>query len=248
MDNSEIIITGNNLRENRFFILKFLIMWPAILFTICTILPFIEITIFYFNLLTIILVLPFVMIVYFMAFIISMVFFSKLYLILFNLIQKPKEGFFKISVYNKDYYFYYLRKVLKEFVIKIFDYFPLPWSKLLPLKLFNIKIPSSAGVLDSYIDSEFIEFGEEAILGEGSIIMSSMIICDKLLVKKTIIEDRVTIGAFSVVAPGTIAEEGSILGMGSYTNINQRLEKNWIYVGRPAKKLKKIIDDYSRKE
>ncbi|MBY9006190.1 MAG: hypothetical protein KGD63_05485 [Candidatus Lokiarchaeota archaeon] len=246
MNNSELIITGNNLRENRFFILKFLIVWPTLILTSCIILPFIEIFHSFFNLLTIIPILPFLVIVYFGSFILSLVFFAKLYLILFNLIHKPKEGFFKISVYNKDYYFYYLRKVLKEFVIKIFDYFPLPWSKVLPLKLFNIKLPSSAGVLDSYIDSDFIEFGEEAILGEGSIVMSSIVVGDRLLVKKTIIEDRVTIGAYSVVAPGTIAEEGSILGMGSYTKINQRLEKNWIYVGRPAKKLKEIIDDFNQ--
>ncbi|MBY8982752.1 MAG: hypothetical protein KGD57_07375 [Candidatus Lokiarchaeota archaeon] len=243
--NSQIIIAGNNLRENRFFILKFLIVWPTLLFTSCIILPFIEIFHSMFSLIVLFLLIPFLIIVYFGSFILSLVFFAKLYLILFNLIHKPKEGFFKISVYNKDYYFHYLRKVLKEFVIKIFDYFPLPWSKIFPLKLFNIKLPSSAGILDSYIDTDFIEFGDEAILGEGSIVMSSIIIGNKLLIRKTVIEDRVTIGAYSVVAPGTIAEEGSILGMGSYTKINQRLEKNWIYVGRPAKKLKQIVDDFN---
>ncbi|MFX1503541.1 MAG: hypothetical protein ACFFDH_21440 [Promethearchaeota archaeon] len=109
------------------------------------------------------------------------------------------------------------------------------------LRVFSIKIPYNTGVIDSFIDSEFVEIGNNTILGEGSIIMSSMVLGDLLLVKKVILKDQTTIGAFSVIAPGTIVEERAILGMGSYTNINQRLEKDFIYLGRPAKKWKKII-------
>ena len=65
--------------------------------------------------------------------------------------------------------------------------------------------------------------------------MSSMVLGDYLLVKKVILQEGCTIGAFSVIAPGTIVEEGAILGMGSYTNLNQRLNKNCIHFGRPAK-------------
>jgi len=43
--------------------------------------------------------------------------------------------------------------------------------------------------------------------------------------------------AFSVISPGTVVEEGAILGMGSYTKVNQYLEKNSVNVGRPAKKI-----------
>jgi carbonic anhydrase/acetyltransferase-like protein (isoleucine patch superfamily) len=39
-------------------------------------------------------------------------------------------------------------------------------------------------------------------------------------------------------------EKKSILGMGSYTKINQRLEEGWIYVGKPAKKLSKITEKH----
>lgn len=120
----------------------------------------------------------------------------------------------------------------------------MPWAKILALKLFNIKILYNTGVLDSFIDSDFIEIGNNSILGEGSIIMSSLILGDFLLVKKVILKDGCTIGAYSVIAPGTIVEEGAILGMGSYTNINQRLEKNFIHFGRPAKKWNKIDNHF----
>ncbi|UCC20549.1 MAG: hypothetical protein JSV62_04480 [Promethearchaeota archaeon] len=137
-----------------------------------------------------------------------------------------------------------LRRRIKWFVLKIYNYFPLPWAKILALKTFNIKIPYNTSVLDSFIDSDFIEIGNNTILGEGSIVMSSIVIGDLLLVKRVVLHDGSTIGAFSVIAPGTIVEERAILGMGSFTNINQRLEKNSIYYGRPAKRWKKTDNSF----
>jgi carbonic anhydrase/acetyltransferase-like protein (isoleucine patch superfamily) len=58
--------------------------------------------------------------------------------------------------------------------------------------------------------------------------------------KRVILRDERTIGAFSVISPGKVVEEGAILGMGSYTKVNQCLEKNSVNVGRPAKKIKDI--------
>ena len=188
--------------------------------------------------------LPISLVIYYLNFICFLLLFGKLILILVNLIHQPKEGIFQRSSKDKDFLFYLLRKNLKSFVLRIFNYFPLPWVKILALKLFNIKIPYNTGVLDSFIDSDFIEIGNNTILGEGSIIMSSMVLGDFLLMKKVILKEGCTIGAFSVIAPGTIVEEGVILGMGSFTKINQRLEKGFIHFGRPAKKWKKNGDNF----
>ncbi len=78
------------------------------------------------------------------------------------------------------------------------------------------------------------------MLGEGAIIMSFTIVGNFLLVKRVILRDECTIGSFSVISPDTVVEERANLGMGSYTKVNQLLEKNSINVGRPAKKIKKI--------
>lgn len=206
---------------------------------------------FFFNLfsywidpLIIVCFLPISLVIYYLNFIYFLLLFGKLILILTNLIHQPKEGIFQRSSKDKDFFFYLLRRNLKSFVLRIFNYFPLPWAKILALKLFNIKIPYKTGVLDSFIDSDFIEIGNNTILGEGSIIMSSMVLGDFLLIKKVILKDGCTIGAFSVIAPGTIVEEGVILGMGSFTKINQRLEKGFIHFGRPAKKWKKNGDNF----
>lgn len=180
------------------------------------------------------------MVLYYGMFILFILLFTKMVVIILNLIKNPKEGIFKTNNRDKDFKFYLLRRNLKSFILKIYNHFPLPWAKIFALKILDIKIQNTAGVLDSYIDSDFIEIGNNVILGEGSIIMSSMIVGDTLLIKKVVLNDGCTIGAFSVISPGTFVEEGAILGMGSYTRVNQRLEKNSVNLGRPAKKIQTI--------
>jgi hypothetical protein len=215
-------------------------IFPALVFTAIFPLNFIELFYATFKGIPLFFILPFFLLYYWSLFIFCLLLFAKLYLILVNLIHTPQEGLFDVSLKDKDYLFYALRKSIKQFILKVYNYYPLPWIKILPLKLFHIKIPPDVGVLDSYIESDFVEFGSETILGEGAVILSSLLVDGKLLIKKTKIGERATIGAYSIVAPGTIVEDGAILGMGSYTNINQVLESNWIYIGRPAKKLKQV--------
>lgn len=239
-----MIITNNVVKENKIFWLYPILIWLSFFPTSLIFISFFHFFSFWIEPLIIICFLPISLVIYYLIFILFLLLFTKLILILLNLFNKPKEGIFQRNLRDKNYRFFIMRKNLKWFVLKIYNYFPLPWAKILALKLFGIKISNNTGVLDSFIDSDFIEIGNNAILGEGSIIMSSMVLDDFLLVRRVILQDGCTIGAFSVIAPGTIVEEGAILGMGSYTNINQRLEKNSIHYGRPAKKWKKIEDNF----
>ena len=59
-----------------------------------------------------------------------------------------------------------------------------------------------------------------------------------MLLKKVIIGDHCIIGGYAVVSPGTVMERGSVLGVWAMTNIGQRLEKDWTYIGQPARKFK----------
>jgi hypothetical protein len=236
----DIMITNNSLDENRLYFLYPLLIWLALFPTILIFLFSFQIFSFFLEISIIICFLPLSIVLYYTLFLLFLLLFAKLLLIIFNLIHTPKEGIFQKRIpQDKDFFFFILRRNLKAFILNVYNHFPLPWAKILPLKLFNIKLANNTGVLDSYIDSDFIEIGNNTILGEGSVIMSSMILTDYLILRKVILKENVTIGAFSVIAPGTIVEEGAILGTGSYTNINQRLERNCIYFGRPAKKWKK---------
>ena len=243
MEENQLIITTNDTNEKFSVIIYPITIWLSIFPIISLIMIFFQYffyPIYKFNPLILIIILPLLMLFYYVLFILNLVFICKLLLIFLNLINKPKEGIFKRNIRNSDYFFFCLRKTIKKLLHRVYNYFPLPWAKILAFKLSNIKIPTSTGVLDSYIDTDFIEFGKETILGEGSIVMSSMILGDFLFIKKVILKDGCTIGAYSVITPGTVVEKGAILGMGSYTEINQHLEEGWIYIGRPAEKLKKI--------
>ncbi|MEJ2279717.1 MAG: hypothetical protein P8Y70_18530 [Candidatus Lokiarchaeota archaeon] len=92
----------------------------------------------------------------------------------------------------------------------IYNYFPLPWVKNVVCNVFNMHVTTNSGILDSYIDSNFITIGKNTILGEGSMVLSFVIFGKYILVKSVKIGDNVTIGNFSIVAPGTIIENDTI--------------------------------------
>jgi len=232
---NDIFVTNNAVECNWGLLQNFILVWLSLFPTSLLFVLFYNLFSLWIPTIVIICFLPVSIVLYYGIFFLLLLFFSKLYLIIINLIHKPKEGIFKRSLNDKDFLFFLLRRNLKKFILKIYNYFPLPWAKLLALRILGIKISYNIGVLDSYIDSDFVEIGNNVILGEGSIIMSSMIIGNLFLIKKVILKDGCTIGAFSVISPGTVVEEGAILGMGSYTQVNQYLKQNSIHVGRPAK-------------
>ena len=69
----------------------------------------------------------------------------------------------------------------------------------------------------------------------GSTVLSFGIEGDKFLLRMISIESNTVVGAKSVLLPGTIMKQGAKLSAHSYTNYNQILENNSIYIGHPAK-------------
>jgi carbonic anhydrase/acetyltransferase-like protein (isoleucine patch superfamily) len=84
-----------------------------------------------------------------------------------------------------------------------------------------------------------MEFGKNVVIGQGAIVQSSVIIGNLLIIKKTIIEENVRIGAHVIIMPGTHIRRDCILNTWSSTMVGQELEEGWIYNGGPAKKFKK---------
>ncbi|MHA1294469.1 MAG: acyltransferase [Promethearchaeota archaeon] len=166
--------------------------------------------------------------------------FSKLFLIILDLIHKPKEGLFKIDKKDRDYYFFTLRVIIKKYVFWVWNNFCFPWASNLAFKICGMKADFKSTLFDGWSDVEFIEFGRNIMLGQGAVVLSSIIIGDRLLVKKVIIGDHVVIGGNAVIAPGTIIGRNSTIGVWCVTHINQVLEPDWIYIGKPARKYKPI--------
>ena len=171
-------------------------------------------------------------------FILGCIFFSKLFLILINLIHKPKEGIFLAQKGDQDFEFWCMRTELKKLVMWFVRNCPLPWIDSLAFRWFGVKMDFSSHLQDSWCDIEFIRFGRKVMIGQGAVIMSSMVVGKYLIIKKVIFSDYTVIGGMACVSPGTITGKDSLLGAISASIFNQFIEPEWIYFGIPAIKLK----------
>ncbi|MFX1501092.1 MAG: DapH/DapD/GlmU-related protein [Promethearchaeota archaeon] len=163
------------------------------------------------NLFLIILLLPLQIYIGYVILVISSILLAKCFLIVIYIVHQPKEGFFKTTKEDKDYYFWSLRAVIKKWPIWISKFIKLPLINKLILKWFNN-------------DSEFINYGKNVVIGQGSSIKASMIIGNNFIIKKVKLEDNVTIGSNSFISPGTHISKNITLGAMSLTKFNQEIK------------------------
>jgi len=182
--------------------------------------------------------LPAALFCMFFIFVFCCVIFSKLFLILINLIHKPKEGIFRAEKGNKDFEYWCLRNELKKLGVWLLRNCPMPWLDIIALRWFGLRIDSSSHLNDAWCDVEFVNFGRKVMVGQGAVVMSSMVVGKYLIIKKVIFEDYVVVGGQSVISPGTIIGRDSITGALGMSNYGQLLESGWVYFGMPLIKLK----------
>jgi hypothetical protein len=182
--------------------------------------------------------IPLMIVASYFIFIFGCAIFSKLFLILINLIHKPKEGIFKAEKGDTDFEFWCLRTELKKLVIWIMNNCPLPWIDVWAFRWFGTKIDFTSHLYDAWVDMEFIKFGRKVTIGQGAVVMSSMVVGKYLFIRKVIFDDYTVIGGVASISPGTIIGKDTVIGALSSTNLNQLLEPGWIYFGIPGIKLK----------
>lgn len=185
--------------------------------------------------------LPLVIFVMYLTSILVSLIFAKILLEIVNLFHKPREGVFLRHRSNKDYRYWSLRNTIKKWPIWISHKFPFPFMDNICSKMFGVKTTYSNSLFEGWVDTEFIDFGKNVVVGQGSVIQSAIIVGNLFIIRKTTIEDNVVIGSHSVVMPGTNMKKNSILGGHSMTTVGQVLEANWVYLGAPAKKFKKNV-------
>jgi len=182
--------------------------------------------------------LPLLLFFFTLLFILSCFFFSKLLLIFINLIHLPKEGIFRTEKGDTDFEFWRLRTEIKKITLWLIRNWPLPWIDVIAFRWFGINMDFSSHLNDAWCDAEFISFGKNVTVGQGAVIMSSMVVGNYLIIKKITFDDYALVGGQSTIAPGTHFGKDTVLGAVSVTTLNQKLEDGWIYSGIPARKLK----------
>jgi len=227
--------TSNVMVRKRYAIAYLMIIWISIFIVQIEIWVYWNLFFYSFQFLVF---LPLLFLSLYMSIILVSLLEAKFFLIIVNILHKPREGVFLRDVSDKDYRYWSLRNVIKKWPIWLSHKFPFPFMDNICFKMFGVKTKFRNSLFEGWVDCEFIEFGKDVIVGQGSIIQSSTIIGDNLIIKKTIIKDNVKIGAHSVVTPGTTIGRNTILAANSLTTMGQKLDENWIYLGIPAKKFK----------
>lgn len=175
-------------------------------------------------------------------FIVGCLLFTKLFLILVNLIHKPKEGIFIAEITrgnrNTDYEFWMLRTALKKIGLWLLRNSSLPWTDAFAFKNFGVDMDYSSHLNDAWCDADFIKLGRKVLIGQGATIMSSMVVGKYLIIKEVIFDDYAMVGGMTTIAPGTLIGKETVIGALSSTTYNQVLEPGWVYFGFPAIKLK----------
>ncbi|WP_371806598.1 DapH/DapD/GlmU-related protein [Candidatus Lokiarchaeum ossiferum] len=243
--------TTNTLASQSFTAIYGLIIWLALI--PCFFLTTKLITLFDDTLLFIALILPiFIFLIYFIFFV-SVVLWSALILKIVNLIHTPKEGIFPRDNKNRDYKFWSLRAVIKKFPLWVcHNVGPFPWTDVFAMKVFGNHVTYKSPVFDAWVDAEFMDIGRGTTIGQGVVIMTSMITTDFLIIKRVKIGKNAVIGAHSVISPGTKIGDNAIIGALSATEIDQEIENDFVYMGNPARKIRKaafkIKDELSAHE
>ncbi len=182
--------------------------------------------------------LPFWLFILYFIFIFGVAILSKAFLLIVNMVHKPREGVFRAEKGDKDFEFWRLRVELKKLALWLMNNSPLPWIVMWGFRWFGVKIDFSSHLQDAWVDTDFIDFGRNVTIGQGCVVMSSMVVGKYLIIKKVIFGDYTVAGGVSNIAPGTFLGDESITGAFTNTNFNQFIEPGWIYVGLPAMKYK----------
>ena len=183
--------------------------------------------------------LPLFLFVIYVSTVFVAIFFTKILLVIISIFHKPREGVFLRDISDKDYRYWSLRNTLKKWPTWLAHKFPFPFLDNICFKVLGVKTKFSNSLFEGWVDTEFMEFGKNVVVGQGAIVQSSVIIGNFLIIRKTVIEENVRIGAHVILMPGTHNGRNCILNNCTYTMVGQELEEGWIYNGGPAKKFKK---------
>lgn len=193
---------------------------------------------YYIPAIIIIILIPIFLFMELFVFIFGCVLASKLILVFINLIHNPREGIFKAIDGDKDFEFWRLRKEIKKIGAWLLNHTGLPWAAAWAFRWFGVKMDFSSHLADAWMDIEFVKMGRKVTVGQGAVVMSSMVVGKYLIIKEVVFDDYAVIGGVSTIAPGTIIGADTIIGALSSTNYKQVLEQGWIYFGIPGIKLK----------
>ncbi len=112
---------------------------------------------------------------------------------------------------------------------------PLFFGPLLPA-LFGARIGREVAFGGTIDDPYLVSIGRGVVLGKSSLVSANVIVGGKLICAPVVIGDWATVGANSVVLPGSVIGERATLMSGSYLMPNTTVPAGETWRGNPARK------------
>ena len=225
----------------RFFLATFLIplvvfsigMFPLILWLVIIYLIYI-ITL---NIVLYLILTPIIIILSILILIVSEVLISGAIIKLFNITYE--EGTYEYSVNNNVVFKWMLIFQLYTPIRIILDIIPMRYIKIIYLRLLGLKIGKNTLLGGVIRDPCLTEIGDNVTMGGYAIVYCHMHNKAERTItfKKIKIGNNCILGAGSIIMPGVIMEDNSIIAAGGVTAKNSVLQKNKIYGGNPAKEI-----------
>ena len=166
---------------------------------------------------------------------------ARFFLAIETRVHKPREGIFPRDLKDPDYYHWNARRAIKKFPCWLLQLTPFTRMKRRYIynKLGNgtIHIGKNAGLLDAWIDTEFIEIGDNVAVGRAASITSHYFTPSHLIVQKVSIGANSLVGERARVSPGANLGNRTTVLAKSVVRIGEQVPEGTIFGGNPAQRV-----------
>jgi len=107
-------------------------------------------------------------------------------------------------------------------------------------RLLGAKLGKGVLIAGKIVEPEMVEIGDYSFTGEMSLLMAHALMKDKVVLKRIVLGNYVSIGAHAVIMPGVRIGNESIVAAGALVPMNTIIPSGEVWGGIPAKKIKDV--------
>ncbi len=225
--------------ETRLLIMKILIICGGCLFTatfLYLILLFMPNLLIADNWLLNFLGLALVPIIFIIAlgfFVVGTTIFTKIFLVYYDRKAEIPEGEYELTDPRAQYF--KIKYLLRLFGLRIFRASLFSIADTFVMRFWGtVKFGKNVELDHAFIDPQYLEVGDNSIIGTAARVHTHDIIDGKLYVKRVKIGKGVLIGTFAHICLGVELADKSIVAVGVWMRKNRRCRKPALWIGKPV--------------
>jgi hypothetical protein len=151
---------------------------------------------------------------------------------------KSTEGVAEIGLHDRKFFRFTLFQTLYSPIMMLLYFMHAYTVKELMLRLLGAKIGKNVTLGGRIDDPALFELGDNSVIAGLCEILTHSAEGNKLIFKKIKMGKKCTLGQNSILLPGVVMEDNSIVGSMSLVPKNKRIPKGQVWGGVPAKRIK----------